>query len=88
VQAFLGIVDHCPVRRARLGVPPRRAHILKHQLVWTPDNIALIARAYLEEDGEVPGGVVYEFLNECDDAANADVIRALIERITAEHRGL
>jgi hypothetical protein len=56
--------------------------------VWTPDNIALIARAYLEEDGEVPGGVVYEFLNECDDAANADVIRALIERITAEHRGL
>jgi hypothetical protein len=86
VQAFLGIVDHCPVRRAGLGLPPRRARILKHQLVWTPDNVALIARTYLEEDGEVPAGVVYEFLNECDDAAKADAIRALIERITAEHR--
>jgi hypothetical protein len=86
VEAFLAIVDHCPLRRERLGLPPRRAHVLKHQLAWTPDNIALIASAYLEEAGEIPAAVVYEFLNVCDDDANAAAIRALIERITAEHR--
>lgn len=56
-----------------------------HAQPCTHENMLAIARAYLEEAGDVPRRVAYGFGMECGTPEEARAIDAAVERLRAEH---
>jgi hypothetical protein len=64
--------------------PPASPSDLMDELEWTPENVLTMARAFLEQEGDVPVSVEYSFLSSFN-APQTFELEAAIRTMRAEH---
>jgi hypothetical protein len=62
-----------------------RVRQLFEALPWTPENRLTLARAFLDEEGDIPQEVEYGFVREARNADEAEAIRKSMRELREQH---